>query len=82
MKKDTKISDAARAAAIEELELRKKFLSQVEQCHEGLRDDLMRADQTVAINAREIDRISKIKHGEAVVDRDTKIARTVNDAMK
>lgn len=82
LKKDTKISDAARAAAIEELELRKKFLSQVEQCHEGLRDDLMRADQTVAINAREIDRISKIKPGEAVVDRDTKIARTVNDAMK
>ncbi len=82
LKKDTQISDAARAAALEELELRKKFLSQVEQCHEGLRDDLMRADQTVAINAREIDRISKIKPGEAVVDRDTKIARTVNDAMK
>lgn len=82
LKMDSKISDAARAAAIEELELRKKFLSQIEQCYEGLRDDLMRADQTVAINAQEIARISKIKPGEAVVDRDTQIARTVNDAMK
>jgi len=82
LKRDTQISDAARAAAIEELELRKKFLSQVGRCHEGLRDDLMRARATVGINTREIDHIAKIGAGESVVDRDTKIARTVNDAMK
>ncbi|MFA6535436.1 MAG: hypothetical protein WCS92_04215 [Candidatus Babeliales bacterium] len=82
LKRDSKISDVARAAAIEELELRKKFLSQVGRCHEGLRDDLMRARATVGINTREIDRIAKIGAGEPVVDRDTKIARTVNDAMK
>ena len=82
LKKDPKISDAARSSALEELELRKKFLSQVGQCHDGLRDDLIQAKQTVAVNAGEIDRIAKIGVGGTVVDRDTKIARTVNDAMK
>ncbi len=81
LKANTAISEAAKSAAIGELERRQEFLSQVGKCHEGLRDDLRQAKQTIAVNAGEIDRIAAIDKGGVVVARDTKIAKTVNQAM-
>lgn len=69
----------AKFSTLEELDLRRRFLSEVGACHKQLKGDLEKAAQTVSVNAKDLDRIAK---QDKLSANDISVVKTVNDAMK